>query len=176
MITLRDLVTLTIDLEHYHRQSFDQPLQQCWASYIGPKFIRSCVMVVSDSISPLLRMPGGGNVSWHEGTLAPPRIRLNLCILRPTGVHNPNGKSIASAVLAQLTAESRPTYTLQWPPLSTRIAPSHGGIWTPWIGSLAHPSPEPKRHLDRFSRFAGLTDDEKVNAVSRRGLMTSYEI
>ena len=53
------------------------------------------------------------------------RIRLNLCILQPTGVHNPNGKSIGSAVLAQLTAES--AYTLQWAPICARIAPSYGG-------------------------------------------------
>jgi len=48
------------------------------------------------------------------------RIRLNLCILRPTRVHNRNGKWIGLAVFEQLTAESG--YTLQWAPLSTRIA------------------------------------------------------
>jgi len=52
------------------------------------------------------------------------RIRLNLCILRPTRVHNRNGKWIGSAVFAQLTAES--VHTLQWAPLSTRIALSPG--------------------------------------------------
>jgi len=30
------------------------------------------------------------------------QIRLNLCFLRPTQVHNPNGKSIGSAVIVQL--------------------------------------------------------------------------
>jgi len=59
---------------------------------------------------------------WHMGTTC--RIRLNLCILRPTRVHNPNGTSICSAVFAQLTAES--TYNLYWTPLSTRISPSNG--------------------------------------------------
>jgi len=53
------------------------------------------------------------------------RIRLNLRILRPTGVHNRNGKWIGLAIFAQLTAES--AYTLQWAPLFIRIAPSHGG-------------------------------------------------
>jgi len=58
------------------------------------------------------------------------RIPLNLCILRPTRVHNPNGKSIGSAALfAQLTAES--AYTLQWATLSPKIAPSRGGDWHP---------------------------------------------
>jgi len=58
-------------------------------------------------------------------------IRLNLCILRSTWVHNQDRKSIGSAVFAQLTTES--AYTLQLAPLSTRIAPSHEGIWTPWF-------------------------------------------
>ena len=52
------------------------------------------------------------------------RIRLNLRIIWPTRVHNRNGKWIGPAVFAQLTAQS--AYTLQWAPLSTRIAPSHG--------------------------------------------------
>jgi len=38
-------------------------------------------------------------------------IRLNSCFLRPTRVHNPNVKSIGSAVSAQLMAES--PYALQ---------------------------------------------------------------
>jgi len=49
----------------------------------------------------------------HVGKLAPLfwRIWLNLCFLRPTRVHNPNGKSIGSAVFAGLTSVTdRPTY------------------------------------------------------------------
>jgi len=38
------------------------------------------------------------------------RIRLNLCFLRPSRVHNPNGKSIGSADFAWLTTVTdRPT-------------------------------------------------------------------
>jgi len=51
-------------------------------------------------------------------------------------------------------------YTLQWDaPSPLKITPSHGGIWTPikhmvpWV----HPSPQPKRHRDWCSHFAGLT-------------------
>jgi len=40
------------------------------------------------------------------------RNMANLCIPWPTRVHNPNGKSIGSAVFAQASAES--AYTLQW--------------------------------------------------------------
>jgi len=50
-------------------------------------------------------------------------IGLNLFFLRPTQVHNPNGKSISSAVSAQLTAVS--PYALQWATLSPKVAPSH---------------------------------------------------
>jgi len=52
------------------------------------------------------------------------QIPLNLCFLRPTRVHNLNGKSIGSADSAQLTAES--PYTLQWVTLSPKIAPFRG--------------------------------------------------
>jgi len=75
------------------------------------------------------------------------RIWLNWCFLRPTWVHNPNGKPIGSAVSAQLIAES--LYTLQWVTLFPKISPSHAGSGSPsntipW----AHSSPQPKRHLD----------------------------
>jgi len=63
----------------------------------------------------------------HIGTTW--RIRLNLYILRPMRVHNRNGKWIGSAVFAQLTAQS--AYTLQWVPLPTRIALSHGDLDLP---------------------------------------------
>ena len=66
------------------------------------------------------------------------QIRFNSCFLRPTRVHNPNGKSIGLAVCAQLTAES--PYTLQWVTLSLKIAPSYGGSGTPsntwFIGTI----------------------------------------
>jgi len=82
---------------------------------------------------------------WRQCTLpwgnvgATWRIRLILCLLRPTRVHNLNGISIGSAVFAQLTAE-RP-YTLQWVafcPSKLRLGeictPSHTILW-------AHTSP-----------------------------------
>ena len=77
----------------------------------------------------------------------------NTCFLGPTQVQIPNGISISSAVFAQLTAECR--YTLQWaapsPPSKLPIplegsGPQHVVLW-------AHPSPQPKLHLNRFSRF-----------------------
>jgi len=48
----------------------------------------------------------------------------------PIRADNPNGISIGSAVFAQMTAEC--PYTLQCSaPSPLKIAPSHGGIWTP---------------------------------------------
>ena len=76
------------------------------------------------------------------------RIRLNLCFRGPTQFHSPNGKLIGSAVFAQITAEC--PYILQWILFPRKIAPSHGGSGPP---SWANSSSQPKRHLDRFSRF-----------------------
>ena len=49
--------------------------------------------------------------------------------LRPIQAHNPNSIPIGSAVFAQTTVEC--PYTLQWAPLSHKIAPSHGGAGPP---------------------------------------------
>ena len=90
------------------------------------------------------------------------RIRLNLCILRPTRVHNPNGKSIGSAVFARLTAES--AYTLQRAPLSTRIAPFYGGPrphLTHYSLGLCEPKTQTAPRSDRIGSavFAQMTTD-----------------
>ena len=66
---------------------------------------------------------GGANVPPHKGTLVPSGKYDWTCT--STEVHNPNVKLIGSAVFAQLIAES--PYTLQWVPLSSKIAPSSGG-------------------------------------------------
>jgi len=57
--------------------------------------------------------PGGANEPSHVGTLAPPgECKWTCASLGLPRVHNPNGKSIGSAVSAQLTAESH--NTSQW--------------------------------------------------------------
>ena len=79
----------------------------------------------------------------------------NRCFLGPARVHNPNGISIGSAIVAQITAEC----CLHPSPL--KITHSHGGSQphlTRFLG--AHPSPQHKRHLDQFSRFC--TDDHRM--------------
>ena len=93
------------------------------------------------------------------------QIRLNLCFLRPTQVHNPNGKLTGSAIFAQLKVECRQACRgMSFPPI---IAPSHGRpfpilklplpmghldpIW--YVICWAHQSPKLKQHLDQFSLF-----------------------
>jgi len=61
-----------------------------------------------------------------------------LLVPSPTRVYNPNGKSISSAVLAQLTAESPILYNGRFFP--PKIAPSHWDL-DPYLthGSLGQP-------------------------------------
>jgi len=54
----------------------------------------------------------------------------NTCFLRPTRVHNPNGISIGSAVVAHLTSECMSSGK-SGHALPLNIAPSHGGSGTP---------------------------------------------
>jgi len=67
-------------------------------------------------------------------------------------VHNPKGKSIDSAVVALLTAD-----TLPWAPLSPKNCPFPWGDLDRHLThdslSPSEPTTQPKRHLDRFSRF-----------------------
>jgi len=93
-------------------------------------------------------------VQWYSpgGTSVHPS---NTCFLGPTRVNNPNGISIRPATLAQLNVVSS---GILGHVLSLKIAPWYGGSGPHLIrGSWTFPSPQPKRHVDRFSRFAGLT-------------------
>jgi len=92
---------------------------------------------------------------------------IELVLPWPTKVHNPNDKSIGSAVFAQLTVES--PYNLQRAPVSPKIAPFHGRgdlgpiqFMIPWVST----SPQPIRHHHRFSRFC--TDDRRVSLYFTR--------
>jgi len=152
--------------------------------------------------------PGGGNVSFHEGTLVPlgeydwtcasfgrppefttqttnrlvkpflhsrqkvpivyngrpypPELPLpmrgsgapsNTWFTGSMRAHNPNSTSIGSAVFAQMSAEC--PYTLQcFTRFPTKLPLPMGDLdlmyyMIPW----AHPSPQPKWQLDRFSHF-----------------------
>jgi len=80
--------------------------------------------------------------------------QCNTCFLGLTRVHNSNGITIGSAIFAQLMAERRWACPCMYFPLKT--AHSLGAIWTPiqYMVPWANPSPNPKRHLDQFSRFS----------------------
>ena len=70
-----------------------------------------------------------------------------------TTVLNPNHNLIGSAVFAQMTVEC--PYTLQWDsPSSLKLPLPTGRCGLPLtVVHWAHPSPQPKQHLNRFSRF-----------------------
>jgi len=92
-----------------------------------------------------------------------PRFSLFLCLVE-----------IKSWLRPWLMAES--AYTLQWAPLSTRIAPSHGDhLDLPCNTMLsAQTSPQPKRHLDRFSGLC--TDDRGVSLYFTMAWLFSLKI
>jgi len=103
-----------------------------------------------------------GSVVGYTG--ATWQIRLNLCFIWPTRVHNINGKSISAAVSAQLRAESH----LHWETLAPKISPSHAASGPHLIhDSLAILSPQSKRHHDRFSYF--LSGDRRVSLYFTMG-------
>jgi len=84
-------------------------------------------------------------------TYGPPS---NTWFLQSIQAHNPNGIPIGSAVFAQTTVEC--PYTLQWDAHSPpKICPFPWGDLDPiqYMVARAHPSPQPKRQLDRCSCF-----------------------
>jgi len=72
-------------------------------------------------------------------------------------VHIPNGTSIGSAVFAQLTAEGPYTIQCAAPPSKLPLLVGYLDPRLVYVVPWVHRSPYPKRHLDRFSGFAGLT-------------------
>ena len=81
--------------------------------------------------------------------------------------------SIDSATFAQLVADS--LYFAVGHPFPLQISPLHGGSGPRLIMVLwAHPSPQPKRHLDRFSPFCRghdcdtLTDRPRYSVCNNR--------
>jgi len=82
------------------------------------------------------------------------RIRLNLCFLRPISVHNPNGKSVGSAIFVQLMAERRQAHWHHLPNVDWTCAHWHHLQNTiELVLPSAHLSPQPKWQIDLFSRF-----------------------
>jgi len=70
---------------------------------------------------------------------------------------NPNGKSIGSTIFAQLTEEC---LRADWRHLANTNEPEHPS---------AHPSPQPKRQIDRISRF--FTAHGKIRYTLQRALL-----
>jgi len=123
----------------------------------------------------LLMIDVWSKVIWHKNALPPqmdgsivfPRwrqyafpcrhigatwwTRLNLCFLWTTQVHNPNGKSIGFG--RSCTAHGRKSLYLHWAILSRKLPFRWIWIAIEYMLPWGHQSPQPKRYLDRFSRF-----------------------
>jgi len=86
---------------------------------------------------------------FYGGSLTPSNTWFLGCIW----AHNPNSISICSAIFAQMTAVSLYLTMERHFPASKLPLPM--GDLDPHLmhGSLAYPSPQPKQHLDQFSRF-----------------------
>ena len=123
---------------------------------------RSTTQTANRSVQPFLhssrqKVPILYSLQWAT---FPPKLPLLMGDLGPDLIHDSLGHS---EIIIQTASRSvqpfshrwpQCPYTLLWAPLSPKIAPSHAVIWTPsntipW----AHPRPQPKRHLDRFSCF-----------------------
>jgi len=104
------------------------------------------------------------SANWLTDKFSVNRLTMNIPtldphltrVLRSIRAHNPNSISIGSAVFAQMTIEC--PYTSQWDALFPSKLPFPCGESGPpsntcFTGHWAHPSPQPKRHLDQCSRF-----------------------
>jgi len=82
------------------------------------------VKVICHKAASLLQAPGGRFIgtTW--------RIRLNLCLLRPTRVYNPNGKSTGSAGPFVHSSRHKVSILYNGPHFSQKL-PFLMGIWTP---------------------------------------------
>jgi len=98
---------------------------------------RSVQLFLHSSWQSVVECIGATTEIVHNGFIW--RIWLNWCFLRPTRVHNPDGKSIGSTISTQLTAEC--PYTLQWhtPPSSKLPLPIGGSGPHLTHGSLGPP-------------------------------------
>jgi len=94
-------------------------------------------------------------VRSHQG--APPS---NTCFIGPIRVHNSNDR-----FSRYCTTHGRLFLYFTMDRLFPhQHCPFAWGIWTHLIhGSWAHPSPQPKRHLDRFSRFCTIFTDRQTD-------------
>ena len=83
-------------------------------------------------------------------------------LLLPSAHLHPQSKRQIDRFSHSCTAHGRKFIYLKWALLSPKVSPSHWGSGPHLVrGSLAHLSPQPKWHLDWFSRFC--IDDRRVS-------------
>jgi len=128
------------------------PLRDCSGTFIG--CLSDTVVVVFGRFFFVSMRIGCRYRGWtldHVYVWAAASLKHVLPWAHPSP--QPKREISGSAIFAQLTADS--PYTLHWAPLSLKIAPSHGGSGPHLIMvPLAHPSPQPKWHLDCFICFS----------------------
>jgi len=103
---------------------------------LGP--FESTAQTANWSVQPFLHSSQQKVPILYNGGPFPPKLSLLVggmgtpsfsWFLEADPAHNPNCIMIASAIFAQVTVEG--PYTLQWAPVSPKIAPSHGGSGPP---------------------------------------------
>jgi len=128
----------------------------------GPS--KSKTQMASRSIQPFLRSSWQSVVGHARAALSPKNSPSHGAIWTPNKWFLEPREPItqtASRSVQQFLHSSlqnvRPYILYNRPPFPLKIAPSHGDLDRYLMVPCAHPSSQPKRHLDRFSRFAGLT-------------------
>jgi len=112
------------------------PPSNTW--FLGPIRVHSPnSKSVGSAVSVQFTAESAYTLQWGTGPF-PPKLSLLMggwgppsfsWFLEADRAHNPNCITIGSAIFAQVTVEC--LYTLQWVPLSQKIAPSHWGSGPP---------------------------------------------
>jgi len=126
----------------------------CWASLTSVLFMFVCIHLFTGETSDQSNLTTG-RVAAVRGRCSGVQQVAPVCAPRSTCFHpSPNPKRYLDRFGRFCTVHRRVSlyFTTAAPPL--KIAPSHGRIGTPieYMVPWAHPSLQPKRHLDRFSR------------------------
>ena len=147
MITHWRHLANTIEFVHPSAHSSPQPKRQM------DRFIRFCIAYGAKCLYFTMGAP------IHQNCPFPWGIWISHVTHDAFGPHESTTQT-ANRSVQPFFHRSRKSVAIRYngpPPLALKIAPSHIGDLDPHVGlihgSLAHPSPQPKRHLDRFCRF-----------------------
>jgi len=113
----------------------------------------------------ILITSGQSRRTWTVESHSPGGVNVHPCLIHARLAHpSPQSNRHLDRFSRFLHSSLQTSYILQWPlPLPIKIAALHSGsrphlYVVPW----AHPSPQPERHLDRFSRFCTCSSRQRV--------------